>query len=320
MKNSNITHGGWQYHGRIPNGLHGKQRDFVLSSQATDEELAGTFKVSPRTIRRLRKDVQPALTAKEKPMITSQIETITPAIAAAMLETNNENRKPSAQAVQQYADDMRQGRWKQNGAAIVFDEDNALIDGQHRLMAVVEAQASIEVFVVRGVERETRDTIDINKVRGAGDVLQMFHIPNGNNVAALARYIMSWESGNGKSLGYTGVIGKAAVIERGKSDLRLQFAIGVGSSCRHILRQASTSFCRYIIADSEQSTAFFQHLDDGAGLEHGNPILALRHWALRAGKKVAITQSIEATLRAWCAFRDGRQLTTIKLLGEFPKP
>jgi hypothetical protein len=252
-------------------------------------------------------------------MITTTFETINPAAAQAMLSGNVENRKIREHIVTQYAEDMAAGRWKSNGAAIVFDGAGNLIDGQHRLNGVVTSGVTIESVVVRGVERDTRDTIDINSVRSSGDILQMFLVPNGNNVAALCRLVISWERGDGKSLGSVKNIGKAAVIERAKVDERLQYAVSVANSCRHVVRCAPTAFCRYVIPNSSASDAFFRSLAEGVGLDHGSPILTLRNWALRVGKTVPFQHSIEATLRAWCAFRDERSLSMFKLTGEFPK-
>ena len=253
-------------------------------------------------------------------MITTAFETITPAVASAMLEGNYDNRKLREFIVEQYANDMTQGRWKPNGAAIVFDTDGGLVDGQHRLRAVIASKSTIDNVVVRGVERETRDTIDIHQVRSSGDILQMFHIPNGNNVAALCRMVIARENGDKKSLGSVKKVGKAAVIERAKTDLRLRYAVTVAATCGHVVRRAPTALCRYIIPDGARSEEFFQRLADGVGLEHGNPVLTLRNWSLRAGRQISFAQSTEATLRAWCAFRDGREITFIKISGELPKP
>ena len=46
---------------------------------------------------------------------------------------------------------MRNGLWELNGAAIVIDEFGNLIDGQHRLSAVVESGTTQQFVVVRNV-------------------------------------------------------------------------------------------------------------------------------------------------------------------------
>lgn len=251
-------------------------------------------------------------------MITSAIEMITPEIATAMLAGNVENRKPKTAIVQQYANDMKNARWKMNGAPIIFDCEGLLNDGQHRLMAVVESGASVLMLVIRGVDRSTRDTIDCNTVRGAGDVLQMFHILNGNNVSSLARHLISYERTSRKVIGDKSNISKAQIIERGKVDQRLQYAVREAKKINHVSRMAATSFAIYVIADSPKSDEFFCRIGDGIGLNNGHPALTYRNWSIRNGKAVPMMQAIEALLRCWCAFRDGRQLSTVRLLGELP--
>lgn len=67
----------------------------------------------------------------------TKVMDITPDIAKEMLERNLNNRSVSPSRVDMYADDMARGEWQANGEAICFNESGNLINGQHRLMAVV---------------------------------------------------------------------------------------------------------------------------------------------------------------------------------------
>jgi hypothetical protein len=252
------------------------------------------------------------------PSLTADVEYITPSLAAKLLETNIENRKPSAVLVRQYASDIKEGRWKLNGQAIQIDEAGRLIDGQHRLMAVIDAGTPVDMLVVRGVPRSSRDTIDTNKPRLAGDILQMFHIPNGMQAATLAKLILSYERGDRASLGHVAVISKSDVINRARTDRRIQTALNLAHSCSAVAKRGAVGFVRYIVPDGPESDEFFRRLADGANLDVGHPVLTLRNWWLKTGRQGHTRAGIEATMRAWCAYRDGRKLSMIKILGEFP--
>lgn len=101
--------------------------------------------------------------------ITSAIETITPEVAQTYLTSNTGNRPIHKRALAQYVDDIINRRWQTNGASIIFDINGTLVDGQHRLMAVVEANTPIDAVVVRGVPVGSFETIDIGKARTSRD-------------------------------------------------------------------------------------------------------------------------------------------------------
>lgn len=253
-------------------------------------------------------------------MITAQVERITPEIAAAMLQCNVDNRRLSETLITQYASDMASGRWKMTGQPIIVADDGELNDGQHRLAAVVKAGVAVDVMVIRGALRSTRDAIDTGKSRTSGDVLQMFHIPDGNAVAALAQIVISWERAGKSRVGGRNLVSKGDVIARAKVDHRLVDATRLSAAAGKITTRKHVAFARYVIADSARSDEFFARLIDGAGLMLNNPILTVRHWFMRNGRRVPDAQAIEALLRAWCAFRDGRDLSRIQLMGELPTP
>lgn len=94
----------------------------------------------------------------------------TPALAAYILANhNNKNRKISPATVAGYVRDILAGRWLVNGDRIVFDRDGDLIDGQHRLMAIVKANVALPIDYIFGLENETRATVDGGRNRSVGD-------------------------------------------------------------------------------------------------------------------------------------------------------
>jgi hypothetical protein len=130
----------------------------------------------------------------------TKIETITPEYAIEVLETKNpRNRTVSEGIVQAYATDIKNKKWLTTHQGIAFDEKGNLIDGQHRLWAVVFANQEVEMNVTRdipmktvrnGIEVYTMDTIDRNRPRTMGQQMSLCHgIANPNNMAAACRAI-----------------------------------------------------------------------------------------------------------------------------------
>ncbi|MDK8732557.1 hypothetical protein [Bifidobacterium breve] len=129
--------------------------------------------------------------------ITAKVETITPDIAKTMLGENVNNRRISHDNVNMFAREMRNGEWRFNGEAIKFSKDGRLLDGQHRLLAVIAADKPLTTLVIRGLEDETQQTMDSGKTRTLGDVLTLRGEKNSTQLASLARRISGRPAGHG---------------------------------------------------------------------------------------------------------------------------
>lgn len=127
----------------------------------------------------------------------SQVEDITPELAASILNGfNTANRPLSPSVVREYAGYLTSGRWATNGESIKFAQDGTLIDGQHRLAACVRAKTPLRTLVVRGLYRDVFDTVDIGKTRSAGDILAVMKTPDAAWCAKVLRLVMRLESGS----------------------------------------------------------------------------------------------------------------------------
>ncbi|MGO1069674.1 hypothetical protein [Lysobacter sp. CA199] len=92
-------------------------------------------------------------------------------IASAWLSRNSSNRPIRLKAVMQYANDMAGGSWKSTGESIKFSRSGRLLDGQHRLSAIVGANTEVEIVVNTGLEDGSFDVIDTGKQRTGSDIL-----------------------------------------------------------------------------------------------------------------------------------------------------
>jgi hypothetical protein len=117
------------------------------------------------------------------PAPSPAIVNVTPEMAEAWLAGNTVNRKIRIDAVNQYASDMLSGRWSLSADAICFSPDGLLLNGQHRLNAVIAADVTVPMLVLRNVPVEAMSNMDTGRKRSAADDLG-FH--GESNTAALA--------------------------------------------------------------------------------------------------------------------------------------
>lgn len=111
---------------------------------------------------------------------------VTPTLAAEWLRRNRNNRKLTPRRVKQYAEHMLRGEWRYTGEAIRFSKTGALIDGQHRLHALIESGIDLRIDVVTGLDDDVFDVLDAGKSRTGADILSIHGLD-------------SWQSGTAAS-------------------------------------------------------------------------------------------------------------------------
>ena len=119
--------------------------------------------------------------------ISIEVKEITPELAKDILENhNNLNRNRNKEHVKSLLNNMKQGTWRFNGDTIRFDKDGQLIDGQHRLAALVEFGKPLTMIVVKGFDKETMKTIDQEiKPRNLADLFKMNGVKDAVNAASI---------------------------------------------------------------------------------------------------------------------------------------
>ena len=96
---------------------------------------------------------------------------ITPDLASRLLEKNDCNRKLNRRVVRNYANDIQTGKWQVNGESIKIANDGTLLDGQHRLTAVVTTGIPIMSAIADNLDKEVFKSIDRGYKRSLGQVL-----------------------------------------------------------------------------------------------------------------------------------------------------
>lgn len=123
--------------------------------------------------------------------------TLTPELATELLERNTLNRPLSDQHVSRIARQIKAGKWRFNGDTIKIADTNDILDGQHRLWAVIESKVPVETILVRGIERDAFATIDtLRKPRSGSDILTL----NGAHqyrqiISSAIPWLIRWQRG-----------------------------------------------------------------------------------------------------------------------------
>jgi len=97
---------------------------------------------------------------------------VTPGYAKSLLAKNASfQRVASKHTVKGYAEAMKRGEWRLTHQGIATDVNGYLIDGQHRLLAVIEAGMTIPMTLFSGVPESSFSVLDIGKKRNISDLL-----------------------------------------------------------------------------------------------------------------------------------------------------
>jgi hypothetical protein len=103
-------------------------------------------------------------------MKTASFEVVTPLKAQAYLQLNTNNRNQRAWWVQTLADSIKRGEWQCSHQGIAISESGWLLDGQHRLRAIVLADSPVEMLVVKGLPDDTQKVMDYGIKRTLSDL------------------------------------------------------------------------------------------------------------------------------------------------------
>lgn len=121
--------------------------------------------------------------------VAAQWTEVTAEFAARALESlNTQNRRPRESSIKRIARSMERGSFRITHQAIAFDESGILIDGQHRLEAIVRTGKPQWMLVVTGLKPMTREVTDTGTARTPADQLR---ICGGEERASLVSKILS---------------------------------------------------------------------------------------------------------------------------------
>lgn len=253
---------------------------------------------------------------------------ITPAMAVEYLSHAAPNRHIRKQRVEAYARDMQSHNWLVTGQPILFTGSGELIDGQHRLSAIIESGETVELLIIRGIRPDAIKVLDSGVARTFADVLVIEGESKSTAgvLAALVKRMALWDTGLYLQSGALSQIlthhDLAQYLDK-HPELRdhAHFATGTRAHPPGIsasMFAAVFTLCSRI--DPDQALAFCSAWRDGTGLEAGSPILVLRE-RLVSGDVVGYHTTVSwlseykqaLAFRAWNHWRKGTKVTKLQL-------
>lgn len=244
---------------------------------------------------------------------------INPKLAEAWLERN---KKPGI--VRRYAGDMKRGRWKLTGDTIKFDWNGVLIDGQHRLLAIIESSVSVRSDVRFGLDPEVFVNIDTQARRIAADSLAIRGEIHTKILASAIGNIILYKRGHFASIGRMSFTNDE-IIDFLDQNPTIRDSVPFGLRASRVLIASVGIACHYLASQiyKEKAEYFWQRLTDGIGLDASDPIYLLRERLIadRTGgtKYRRLLRSVELTaltIKAFNAFISGRPMKQLKWMSQ----
>lgn len=272
---------------------------------------------------------------------TQKIKTVqmpvTPQMAMTWLEKNTHNRPVSQGTVNNYARDMAMGRWLITHQGIAIAADGRVIDGQHRLWAVIESKTTVIMQVTTGLPIETQEAIDGGMPRSARDVIALRDGVTLEGIHLGIARLLARQSGVERPT--RGEVIDCFGIHRDK----IKIAVDMFPSRARLVRTSTvgTVITRACYTENHEEIArFVQILADGVRADDADPerrddnALLLRKFITGEGSgrlnylRPKVTDVYFKTERALRAYLDGDRLRTLyaasnelfRLPGEAPKP
>lgn len=251
-----------------------------------------------------------------------------------MLAANTTNRPLSRAVVASYAEAMRSGDWMVTHQGIAFDGRGVLVDGQHRLAAIIEADVPIDVTVFTDVDEATFDVLDTGKRRNAADVLAIEGEKSTTMLAAMVRTV--WLYQNRPDLAWSG--GAAAVtnhqIVQTLADhpkLRDYVSRGEQIAAATGMIKSAAGAASYLVEHANRRadlTGWYDGIIDGAGLTKTDPRLVFRRVMFAMARKQAgqvqrrrdTREHVALYLKAYNAWTTGDTLTQLRFTPREPMP
>lgn len=206
---------------------------------------------------------------------------LTPEMATELLECNTINRPLSDSHVHRIARQINDGKWKFNGDTIKIAKTGDVLDGQHRLWAIIEAKKPVDTILVQGIEKDAFSTIDtLRKPRSGADVVALAgQLRYRSVISAALSWMMRWQ--HGVLQDYRNAANK---IEN--SDIEEMFRAHPGMvqavervrKVRSLVNHPIIAFLYYLLANrnAELAERLISTLEDPAGVGVMDPFYKLR--------------------------------------------
>jgi len=208
--------------------------------------------------------------------ITVYLAEITPEAAEVMLREKNTNRTLHLPQLRKLQHTLECNRWEINGETIIYDEYGRLIEGQHRLKAIVEAHQTVWTLVVHGINRERFKTMGQGAKRTAGDILGIRGEKDARMLAAALRWVYRYDNDLMNNPHPT--ITDDELADTITEHKELIESVAFGRKCHAVAAPGMCTALHYLCSKRNKAFAnhFFWSLGTGENMTSDDPIMVLR--------------------------------------------
>jgi hypothetical protein len=245
-------------------------------------------------------------------MIQFQKQLITPSIAAKYLEANISNRRVKMPVLIQYANDMLNGRWKEDtGETIKISKTGVVLDGQHRLMAILKSKCCIFLTVVTDLEDSVFDVLDTGSRRNSSDIFKVKGVKQENIIPSIIGIYNLLSSGRkfGAQKNYNAT--NAMLLEQYFEDEIFWQSVARQSSSWYkafakILQPSFIGgfYAFFLDLNHDQANSFMSQLLTGTGVTN-NVVVLLRNKLMQdkmSTKKIPTNLKFALIIKTWNYF------------------
>lgn len=255
-------------------------------------------------------------------MNTETIE-VDPEFASELLASSGGNRPLSSGLIRRLVKAINDGEWLLTHQGIAIDTGGRLLDGHHRLTAVVSSGRTVPMRITYDADPETFAVIDDGKRRSAADVLGYMGEKNSQSLAASVRLLYLYEHGRPTG-GESALMTSTQIVDELESHPGLRETIpnayALRRACGMVLSAGMVGI--YLTTRSNphiDQSEWFEGVASGLGLlATGDPRLAFRDtmFRLRLGSTTRRRQDSENQLvwyiKAWNAWALGKPVHALR--------
>ena len=122
-----------------------------------------------------------------------EVHDITPDMAKTILTYRNKNnRKYRYNQIGKLSEAIEKGEWKVTNQGLAFDKEGNLIDGQHRLAAVLQTRKTVPMMVATNMDASIFDVVDTGSKRSTGDALDILGSEEGRVVSGAIKTLICY--------------------------------------------------------------------------------------------------------------------------------
>lgn len=252
--------------------------------------------------------------SEERENLVPRIVKVTPEIAETFLSRASVNRRLDIGQVRALAETILRGEWKLTHQGIAFDKAGSLLDGQHRLHAIIEANAPAEMLVFEGLSQDIFPVLDTGKRRSAADTLSSTGAKYLPLLSSTIRHVILFKTmPNEPWRGARAYVSNDRILAAYNGDKdRYGEAVTIGRELSKHLFASQTAaavgfFLTTEVAPAADIDEWTSGLKSGASLDPGDARLALREVPRDTQKRgsrrrMGMRDQVAIYIKAWNAW------------------